>query len=234
MPSQSHDEGSGGVVDEDKWARVAAVSGVLFVVLLVVSGFLPGTPPKLSDSPAKIFRYFTDHQSSVQLATFLGGLAVIPGLVWGSALWRRLRAAETDGRSAVIAITGLVVAGAVAISAGAINATSAVRIHDLGPSGAKFFLTLSTFMGAGTAFGLAVLVGGTAVAALRSHAFPTWFGVVSAALTVVWIVAGLAGAYAGDGVQAIGFIAFLIWAVWVLVTVWLLWSPAAQASSTSS
>ena len=216
-------------MSEDRWARVAAAAGVLFVILVFVSGLVAGSPPKLSDSPAKIFRYFSNHHGSIQLGSFLGGLAVIPGFVWLSALWRRLRAAE-DGRSAVIAVAGLVFAGALAGIAAAVQAATAVQIQSLGPGGAKFFFTLSTFIGGGTAFGVAVLVGATAAAALRSHAFPQWFGVVSAVLAVVWVVAGLSSVYAGDGPQTIGFIVFLVWLIWILVTVWLLWSSDASAT----
>ena len=221
-------------MDEDRWARLAAASGVLFVILVVVSGFVAGSPPKLSDSAAKIYRYFNDNRGSIKLGSFLGGLAVIPGLVWGSALWRRLRTAETDGRTAVLAIAGLVFAGVLAVSAAAITSTTALQIHDAGPTAAKFFFTLSTFTGAGTAFGVAVLVAATAAASLRSHVFPQWFGIASALLAVLWVVAGLASAYAGDGIQTVGFIAFLIWAIWILITVWLLWSATPPGASTTS
>ena len=214
-------------MDEDRWARLAAVSGVAFVILVVVSGFVAGSPPKPSDSALKIFHYYANHRGSVQFGSFLGGLAVIPGLLWVTALWRRLRTTEPDGRMGVAAVTGLVIAGALATASDAINATTAVRIHDLGPSGARFFLTLTMFMGAAIAFGLVVLVGAVAVASLRSSAFPQWFGLVSAVLAVLWVVAGLASAYAGNGVATLGYIVTAIWAVWILVTVWLLWSSPA-------
>jgi hypothetical protein len=45
-------------MDESKWERYAALGGIWFVVLSVISAFLPGTPPKTDDSLVKIANYF--------------------------------------------------------------------------------------------------------------------------------------------------------------------------------
>jgi len=222
------------VVDEDRWARWAALAGVVFVVLVLLSTFIPGSPPKLSDSSLKIFRYFHDHKSSLQIASFLGGLAVIPALIWASALWRRLRSAEDDGRGALLAITGLVVGGTLATASGVIVVTVAVRLAGLTPLGARFFFTLATFTGNASAFGLALLALGTAMVTLRSGVFPRWFGWVSAALGLLWIVAGLGAAYTGDTPQTIALVVFLVFVVWILVSVALLWTPPKAAASSSA
>ena len=68
-------------MDEARWARYAALGGIWFVVLNVIGAFLPGAPPKTTDSAMKIAKYFHDHHRSIEIGTLLLGLGLI-GLFW--------------------------------------------------------------------------------------------------------------------------------------------------------
>ena len=68
--------------------------GILFVVLVAVSAFLPGSPPKTSDSAAKIFKFVGDNGDELRWAAYIGGLAVIPLFWWLGSVWRLMRRGE--------------------------------------------------------------------------------------------------------------------------------------------
>src|SRR5690349_6410261 len=53
-----------------------AATGILAVVLLLVSTFMVPTQPKIDDSAASVQAYFTDHASVVRAAAYVGGLAL--------------------------------------------------------------------------------------------------------------------------------------------------------------
>jgi hypothetical protein len=70
--SPVYDRSERGVeMDDAKWERYAALGGIWFVVLSVVSAFLPGAPPSTSDSVEKIAKYFSDHAGAIEVATLL-------------------------------------------------------------------------------------------------------------------------------------------------------------------
>ena len=101
-------------MDDSKWERYSALGGVAFAVLIAVAGFLPGSPPKTTDSAAKIARFFTDHGDAIRWSAYLGGLGTITALWWSGAVWRLLRRAEGGiPRLAVVALGGIVFAAAI-------------------------------------------------------------------------------------------------------------------------
>src|SRR6478672_6749597 len=126
-------------MDESKWERYAALGGIWFVVLSVISAFLPGAPPSTDDSAEKIAKYFSDHAGAIQAAQLLAGLGIIGLLWWFGSLWRLMVTAE-DGRPrmAVVALGGLAMGAALALASGAMTSTVAMQHVQVGAS-AKFF-----------------------------------------------------------------------------------------------
>ena len=80
-----------------KLGRWGAWAGIVFVVLVLITAFLPGSPPKPSDSAVKIAKYFVDKADEIRITTYIGGLATIAMLFWLGALWRFMRTAEGEG-----------------------------------------------------------------------------------------------------------------------------------------
>jgi hypothetical protein len=200
-------------MDEVKWERWGILAGVVFVVLVVVGALIGGSPPKVTDSPKKIFDYFNDNRDALKVGSYLNGLAVVAFLWFLGSLFGRLRRAEGGaGRVAGIALTGGVLVAAVALVANAIGAFLALH-----PSlGAKGTYQLQSTFFAYLSFAAAVFVAATSVVALRTKLLPSWLAWSGAALAVLWLVAGAGVSSARDALHAIGFIAFLAWAVWVL------------------
>ena len=103
------------------------------------------------------------------------------------------------------------------VVASAVIATTALRIDDLTPPGARFYFTLFRFTQAGTNFGLAVLVGAAALVSLRRRLFSRWFTIVSVLLAILTVIGGWALAYAGDAIQACAGVALILDVVWIMV-----------------
>ncbi len=144
-------------------------------------------------------------------------------LVWAAGLFGALRKAE-GGRSgfAVAAFGGVVLAAAAQVGTSVLLATTAVRVRDLGPTGARFFYTLSQFGYASILIGLLVTIGATALVSLRAQLFPRWFGIVSVVFTVLSVAGALGLAYTAGVFQAFGLVLTLdtLWILGVSVFLW--------------
>ena len=205
-------------MDDKRWERVAALGGgVLFVVLILVSTFLPGTPPDI-DAPAKeVGKFFAEKTDELKLAAYLGGLASIPILFWLGSLWRTLRRAEGENpRLTVVAAAALVLVGAAAGVSNVVLGVTAVRIESLGDSGAQFFYTLAMAMYGMAAFGFTALVVAVGAVAYRTGVFPKWLCYVGAALGALWAVAAVSSVSLEPVFATLGMIAFIVTLVWIL------------------
>src|SRR6266849_8482436 len=63
------------------WDRLAAGSGIVCVAGLLIGTFLPGTPPTVTDSRAKVIHYFVSHHRRGLLAEIIVGLGLL-ALIW--------------------------------------------------------------------------------------------------------------------------------------------------------
>ena len=205
--------------DELRWERYGALGGILFVIMVVVTIFLPGSSPMASDSPAKILKYFHDHKSSIEVASFIGVLASVPILLWAGSLWARLhRAGDSQYRLALIAVLGLLLGGAGNFTQTATTAAVALEVKNVAPTQAKFFFVLGSGFASAGAIGLAVLVLATSMAVFRYGAFPKWVGWIGVLNGILFLIAGYSIATTGDAIGAFGFASFIVWAIWLLIT----------------
>jgi Domain of unknown function (DUF4386) len=224
-------------VEDSKWERWSALGGILFIVLIIVSAFMPGTPPKTSDSAAKIARFFNDNGDAIRWAAFVGAVGTI-GLFWFlGGVWRVLRRAEGgDPRLTVVAVAGAIFA-AVMGAVGSIT-LSAIGIAGVvgsgGASGTKFFYVLSTNLGLGTVIGIAVFLTAFSVVILRTGVFPKllgWFGVL---IAVVAVVSAAAVSSTRDVFFNLSFVAFIGFALWLLIISVMMLRGTGAASETSA
>jgi hypothetical protein len=200
-------------MDEDKVARWGLLAGVVFVVLILVAGFLAGSPPKLTDSNTKIVKFFRDNQDQLRIASYLYGIAGVVFLWFLGSLFGRLRRAEGgSGRLAGVALTAGVVAVAVQFVYGGIAGFTALH-----PETAAGGYRLATDLGAYVNFAAAAFTAAVSVVLWSKGVLPKVLGYAGEAIAVGLLVAAAAVATESDTVFTIGFIVFLVWIVWLAV-----------------
>ena len=217
-------------MDDGKWERAAGAGGILFVVLVLVSAFLPGAPPSTSDSARDIANYFTDHGDAIRQASFLGIIATLPIVWWSAAMYRMLERATGNARLGVMAAVGV----AIATVGGGVSAIvfAVVAMVGVGGSGGltgtKFFYLLGTNLTSLVAIGTALLVGSVSAGILRTGMMPKWLGWLGALVALLSVGGSLIGVSGNDSVMGILFISFLTFSLWlVIVSIVMLRKPAA-------
>jgi len=212
-------------------ARFAAMGGLLFFGLIVAFGSLTSNMPAATGSRQEIFSYVTQHNERLQVAAALYALAMAAALVFLSGLFDALRKAE-GGRPhlAMTAFAGGVLAAAATVTGALVLGTTATRVSDLGPAGARVFWTMFLLSIGGTLVGQFVMIGATAVVSLRTRLFSTWFGTLSVVLALASAAGGMTIGSAAVAVQVIAGVTVVLNAVWILVVSTVLWRRPDLAS----
>jgi hypothetical protein len=207
------------MVDDSKWERWGALGGILFVIMVLVSVFLPGSPPKTSDSAAKIVKYFGDNGDEIRWAGYIGLLATIPLFWWLSSVWRLMRRGEGGSpRLAVMALGGAVFAAVTAaIAAVILSVIPLVGLGSVGPGAARFFYVLSANLGASPLIGIAALIGAFSAVIIRSGVLPVLLGWLGALVALLALVGAAVVATTNDTLFTISSIGFAAASLWVLI-----------------
>jgi hypothetical protein len=199
-------------VDDTKWERWGALAAIAFVVLLVASVLIGGSPPKVTDSAAKITKYFRDNQDALKVGSYLGGLTLVPFLWFLGTLFGRLRRAEGGaGRVSQIALIGGVVVAALAMVGNAVTSFGALHLDQ---SAGAFLLSSAVF--GYVSFAVVVFVAATSVVVLRTKVLPSWFGWAGSAIAIVWLVGSASVSTDSDAIGGVGFIGLILWALWLI------------------
>lgn len=190
----------------DRWERLAPLSGVAFVVLLIGGSAIINEWGYLPAGSDLVERY-EDNSIRMGLGAYVGATSAF-FLVWfAGSLRTRLREAEgAPGRLAAVAFGGgvgaatLMTAGFGSMMAAAnrggegIPEATVIGLHDLA----------GALVGNVAVIMLAVMVVATAVVGLRTDTFPRWFSWVSLVLGAL-------------------LLSPIAWAVLIAVPVWVAW-----------
>lgn len=208
------------------WERWAPLSGIVFFLLTIPTLFLPAkAPPSAGDSAAKWGAFVQDHRSAYLVSMCLSGLAVIGFLVFLATLATRLRAADQELLAVVALGAGLVTAAVWYVWLSFEGVLAWTSPSGIDPTVVKTLLAAADFA---FPFPIALLVGATSIAALRSAIWPTSLSYIGLAGAVWLLVGGMAMARNGffaptSGARLTGWAFFFFW---VLVgSVFLLWKP---------
>jgi hypothetical protein len=206
-------------VDDSKWERWGALGGILFVIMVVVSALLPGSPPKTSDSAAKIVKFFGDKGDEIRWAGYIGLLATIPLFWWVSSVWRLMRRGEGGSpRLTVMAMGGAVFAAVTAAVAAVILAVvPLVGVKTVGPGAARFFYIMSANLGVSPLIGIAALIGAFSAVIIRSRVLPVIMGWLGAIVALIALVGAAVVATTDDALFDISLVGFLTASLWVLI-----------------
>lgn len=208
-------------MNEAKWEKLAASTGIAALVLFGVGYALTGNPPAADSTGEEILIWATDERGAIMASSYLGGVGSVLLLWFFGSLRSYLRSAEgrTGRLSAVAFGAGLVVVTVFGVSA-ALSAVLALRPEGTLPAVAQALFDGTNVFYSMSWFPSAALVGAVSVITMRARAFPAWFGLAGYAVMILFLVAGI-GISATTGPLAAGklvqVLAYAGWALWFLL-----------------
>jgi hypothetical protein len=169
--------------------RWLGIAGLVFVVLLVASFFIPPATPNEHASAAKVVAYYHDHKGVLQVVPYLIELAVVVGVFFFWFLRERLSTKESNRPLATVAFGGaLIFAVGGALQAGIMMSANR-GVNHVDPTTMQTLNVLandlSNFV---VSAGAAIFLFATAFVLIRSEILPKWLGWVSGVLGVVSLV----------------------------------------------
>jgi len=209
----------------ERFRRLAPLSGVLFVGLVIVAfAALGQSTPGVKKSPDRIANFYAAHSGRESAAAFVLTIAVVFLVVFGSNLRALLLSAETERGTAVfVAFGGVLVAAAGFLVGATIHLALAdgAHKHHLDPVALQALNALDNNDFLPFAGGLGIMLLGSAFAILRTGALNRWLGWVTLLLGILVFT-------------PLGFFAFLATGIWIVVVSILLFLRQRRALSTAT
>ena len=178
----------------NRFSRVAPLTGVVFVVLLLISIFLPGSLPDGDASGANVIAYAKDNHTKLNVDAAIIGFSLFVGLFFYGQLRAFLRRIPDNEALASIAFGGAVLFTA---GGGVIAGTQLALAESSGslePGAAQALNMMARDLAMVLFAGLAVLMVAAGLAPVRSRILATWlgwvgimFGVVTVAGSFHWV-----------------------------------------------
>ena len=171
--------------------RFAPLTGLLFVVFVIISTIVVGETPSADDGAAKAVGYWADNKDEVIAGAIIAAFSTV-FMLWFAGVWRAvLAASEGPGsRLASTAFGGLLVA---AIGWSALYTFGFIAADTSGDVPTQVTWTLSVLQADfffPLAVGFAVFLLASGLALLRGAAFPNWPGWVALVLGLICVTPG--------------------------------------------
>jgi hypothetical protein len=205
------DDKGGCVMDNDRFARYGALTGLVSVILIVVgfAAVLP-KPPAPDASAASFAAYYSDHKDAIRIATLILSTGLLFYVWFLGSLSSALRSAIGSPRLPTVAFGGGLVGAIFFVVALAAGATAAYRPDETSPELIRTVNDFGLLVAVPASAGFVALFAATALVILRSSALPSWLGWLSGAGAVASL-AGFGpmftqtGAFAPDGAIGLFF-----------------------------
>ena len=207
-------------MDDRRYEKLAAATGIVFVVLLIAGVFaVPKSPPKIDDPITKIGRFYVAHHNGLLWGAFIGGLASLFGLWFLGTVVAYLRRNGAP-RLATIAFGGAIAATAAAGVAGIVGVTLAYLVgQNINAADARILFDMGTLLITGIWIPVAVFMAATSMAIMRTRSLPAWIWQTGAVIAVLEVLAS-ASLFAHSGFFAPGgtssLIALGLFGLWML------------------
>jgi hypothetical protein len=204
---------------QDRHARYASASGILFVFFVIVGFVVQPKPPAADATAQEVLEYIVDKQNTLHVVQLLFGAAGL-FFIWFIGTLRHLlgRAEGNEGRLATTAYGGGLVAAATLMVGLGLTAVASLHPVENGANLTHALIDASLLVPAVGAPAAFVYFAANGLSILRSGYLPAWmgwFGLVTAVLNILGIGAVFTdhGVFAGDGLFGffLGFACFLLW-----------------------
>ena len=197
------------------------LTGVAFVVFLIVS-FIVGGEPKDAGHPAQeIVDWYVDNKDSAEIGAIIGVVAGVFLIFFAAYLRKVLEAAEGQNSTLpILVVIGLAIVAVGGAIDGMILFATAEAADDIEPASVQTLQALWDNDFLPFILGTLVFLWSAGISVIRTGALPRWLGWVAIVLGIV-------------GVTPIGFAAALGGALWILVASILLSVRARSAPATA-
>jgi hypothetical protein len=193
-------------MNEERYAKYGAATGIVFVALVVIGFLLILPKPPDLDSPAQDWtNYFTNHQSAVRSADVVLSIGLFFFIFFIGTVSTTLRALFGNPRLPTIAFGGGLLAAASLMVTVGTSLVAAQHANQVTPELTRTLNDIGVLLGVPGAAGIAAFFGAIAIVVLRTDSLPDWLGWLSGLTAVAQFLAmGVpftdTGAFAGDGV----------------------------------
>jgi len=189
-----------------KKATLLPLTGLLFVVLLVVGFAIAGEPPDADEDVQEIIDHYVDNDTAIWIGSFLFVASALSLLTFASYL--RQLFSDAGERNSIL--PGLILVGAsIIVVGGAIDTTIQIAlvesVEDIEPAAVQALQALWDNDFIPIATGLLAFLLFSGIATVRTGALPKWLGWLAIALVVV-------------GFTPIGFVAFPGVGIWIIIS----------------
>jgi hypothetical protein len=198
------------------------LTGVLFVLLLILSFIVGGEPPDADEPVQEIVDHYVDNKDEIWLGAGIGVAAALSLLFFAAYLRKVFRAAEGPGGM----LSPLVLAAATIIAVGAgvdmtISVALAEAADDIDPIAVQSLQALWDNDFVPIQIGILLLLLSSGLSIVRYGALPKWLGWVAIVVAVI-------------GITPIGFAAFPLGGLWLLTVSILLAVRTRSAAAATS
>jgi hypothetical protein len=167
--------------------RWIGLTGLLFVILVVVSGAVMGPmPPNSNASAAQVVAFYSKHKSRVELSAYIVELSVFVAVIFFWYLRDLVATVEANRRLATIGFVGVVIFAVQGGLTASVKWALADAVNHVAPTTMQTLGVLqndgSTFLGG---VGQAVFLIATGIALIRSGVLARWLGWVGVVFGVV-------------------------------------------------
>jgi hypothetical protein len=186
---------------KDWWTPL---TGVAFLIVLIVAFVVGGEPPGADDPVLEIVEHYVDNKDSVIAGAVLSGVAAVLLLFFAGTLRAVLRQAEGPGGVlSAVAFAGAIILATGAAIDGTLSFAMAEAAEDVNPVAIQSLQALWDNDFLPLAVGTMTLLLASGLSILRHGALPKWLGWVAIAFALI-------------SMTPLGFIGFLGAALWVV------------------
>ena len=157
--------------------RYAPLTGLLFVVLVLIAVIVGGETPGANDGIVEVVNYWQNNDDQAIAASIIAAFSTV-AMLWFAGVWRATLAAAEGGsaRLANTAFAGLIVAAVGWSMLIAFNFLAAETVGDVAPQVTQTFSALQSDFFFPLAIGFSVFLLASGLAILRTGLFPAWMG----------------------------------------------------------
>lgn len=185
-------------------SRYTPLTGVAFVVLVLVGFFSSGDTPDADDSGEEVIEFFSDKEAQNYISTGLITLGAVFLVFFASYLRTMFRDAGGSDQTTAVVFAGGIISAAGFMVDSAIHFALTDSAEDLDPAAAQSLNALWSGFFVPFAFGLSTLLLAAGFAILKTRVLPVWLAYLAFLIFLV-------------SFTPVGFIGFGLAGLWVLI-----------------